>query len=58
MDPLGGRVNACGGADARRDLGADITEVSASHAVFMTQPDAVADTIERAAASVASRTKG
>ena len=29
--------------------GADITEVAASHAVFMTQPDVVADTIEKAA---------
>lgn len=33
--------------------GADITEVAASHAVFMTQPDAVADAIERAARAVA-----
>ena len=29
--------------------GADITEVAASHAVFMTQPDVVAEAIERAA---------
>lgn len=30
-------------------IGATITEVAASHAVFMTQPDVVADTIHRAA---------
>jgi len=30
-------------------IGATITEVAASHAVFMTQPDLVADTIHRAA---------
>jgi pimeloyl-ACP methyl ester carboxylesterase len=30
-------------------IGADITEVKASHAVFMTQPKAVADVIDRAA---------
>jgi pimeloyl-ACP methyl ester carboxylesterase len=30
-------------------IGASITEVAASHAVFMTQPDVVADTIHRAA---------
>jgi hypothetical protein len=30
-------------------IGAMITEVAASHAVFMTQPEVVADTIDRAA---------
>lgn len=30
-------------------IGADVTEVEASHAVFMTQPKVVADTIEKAA---------
>jgi hypothetical protein len=30
-------------------IGANITKVSASHAVFMTQPKVVAGTIERAA---------
>jgi pimeloyl-ACP methyl ester carboxylesterase len=30
-------------------IGATITEVAASHAVFMTQPEVVADTIDRAA---------
>jgi hypothetical protein len=30
-------------------IGAEITEVKASHAVFMTQPGAVADVIEKAA---------
>lgn len=30
-------------------IGADVTEVKASHAVFMTQPKAVADVIDRAA---------
>jgi hypothetical protein len=30
-------------------IGADITRVSASHAVFMTQPKVVAGTIDRAA---------
>jgi len=33
-------------------IGADITKVSASHAVFMTQPKVVASTIERAAKEV------
>ena len=33
-------------------IGAKITKVSASHAVFMTQPKVVADTIDRAARSV------
>jgi hypothetical protein len=32
-----------------RRIGAEITEVPASHAVFMTQPAAVADVIDRAA---------
>jgi pimeloyl-ACP methyl ester carboxylesterase len=35
-------------AMARR-IGASVTEVKASHAVFMTQPKAVADVIEQAA---------
>lgn len=34
-------------------IGATITEVAASHAVFMTQPDVVADTIHRAAQDAA-----
>ena len=32
-------------------IGADITEVDASHAVFMTQPKVVADVIDAAAKS-------
>ncbi len=38
-------------------IGADITKVSASHAVFMTQPKVVADTIDRAAKEAGSKTK-
>lgn len=37
--------------------GATITEVSASHAVFMTQPDVVADTIHHAAQSAVATVK-
>jgi pimeloyl-ACP methyl ester carboxylesterase len=36
-------------------IGADITKVSGSHAVFMTQPSVVAKTIERAAKVAAAR---
>lgn len=36
-------------------IGAKITEVSASHAVFMTQPKAVADVIDHAAQGAATR---
>jgi pimeloyl-ACP methyl ester carboxylesterase len=36
-----------------RRIGADITEVAASHAVFMTQPRVVADVIDRAAKDAA-----
>jgi pimeloyl-ACP methyl ester carboxylesterase len=32
-------------------IGAEVTEVAASHALFLTQPDVVADTIHRAAQS-------
>ena len=38
-------------------IGANITRVSASHAVFMTQPKVVADTIDRAAKESLRRTK-
>ena len=38
-------------------IGAHITKVSASHAVFMTQPKVVADTIERAAKEAAMKMK-
>lgn len=38
-------------------IGADVTKVSGSHAVFMTQPKAIADTIERAARGRASRVR-
>jgi pimeloyl-ACP methyl ester carboxylesterase len=38
-------------------IGANVTKVSASHAVFMTQPKQVADTIDRAAKEAASRAK-
>ncbi|TWT21417.1 alpha/beta hydrolase [Luteimonas marina] len=38
-----------------RRIGAQITKVSASHAVFMTQPKVVADTIDRAAREAGSR---
>jgi hypothetical protein len=34
-------------------MGADVTKVAASHAVFMTQPKVVASTIERAAKEAA-----
>ena len=37
---------------------AEVTKVSASHAVFMTQPKAVADTIHRAAREASSKVKG
>lgn len=36
-------------------MGADVTKVSGSHAVFMTQPRVVAETIERAAKIAATR---
>ena len=39
-------------------IGAEITPVAASHAVFMTQPGAVADVIDRAARVAASKAKG
>jgi pimeloyl-ACP methyl ester carboxylesterase len=38
-------------------IGADITKVSASHAVFMTQPKVVAATIDRAAKEAGSKTE-
>jgi pimeloyl-ACP methyl ester carboxylesterase len=38
-------------------IGADITRVSASHALFMTQPKVVADTIDRAAKEAAMKAK-
>ena len=38
-------------------IGANVTKVSASHAVFMTQPKVVADTIDRAARQAASTAK-
>lgn len=38
-------------------IGAKVTKVSASHAVFMTQPKVVADTIDRAAREAASTVK-
>lgn len=38
-------------------IGARITEVSASHAVFMTQPKAIADVIEEAASNTARAVK-
>jgi pimeloyl-ACP methyl ester carboxylesterase len=38
-------------------IGADITRVAASHAVFMTQPKVVADTIDRAAREALLKTK-
>jgi pimeloyl-ACP methyl ester carboxylesterase len=41
---------------ARRS-GAEVTRVSASHAVFMTQPKVVADTIDRAAKEAVSKAK-
>jgi hypothetical protein len=36
-------------------IGARITKVSASHALFMTQPKAVADTIDQAAQTVSKQ---
>ncbi len=36
-------------------IGAKITKVSASHALFMTQPKVVADTIDEAAQTVSSQ---
>ncbi len=38
-------------------IGAKVTKVSASHAVFMTQPKVVADTIDRAAKEAGARAK-
>ena len=38
-------------------IGANVTKVSASHAVFMTQPKVVADTIARAAQEAGSKAK-
>jgi pimeloyl-ACP methyl ester carboxylesterase len=38
-------------------IGADITKVAASHAVFVTQPKIVADTIDRAASEASSKAK-
>ena len=38
-------------------IGAKVTKVSASHAVFMTQPKVVADTIDRAAREAPSTVK-
>ena len=38
-------------------IDADITKVSASHSVFMTQPTVVADTIDRAAKTAAKKMK-
>ncbi|MEE2730564.1 MAG: alpha/beta hydrolase [Pseudomonadota bacterium] len=38
-------------------IGANITKVSASHSVFMTQPTVVADTIDRAAKTAAQKKK-
>lgn len=38
-------------------IGADVTKVSASHAVFMTQPKVVADTIDRAAKEAGVKAK-
>src|SRR5688572_7903402 len=38
-------------------IGADVTKVSASHAVFMTQPKVVADTIDRAAKEAGAKAK-
>ena len=38
-------------------IGADITKVSASHAVFMTQPKVVANTIDRAAKTAGLKSK-
>jgi pimeloyl-ACP methyl ester carboxylesterase len=35
-------------------IGATVTEVEASHAVFMTQPGIVADTIDKAAQAAAA----
>lgn len=40
-----------------RRIGADVTEVKASHAVFMTQPKAVADVIDRAAREAGARSR-
>jgi pimeloyl-ACP methyl ester carboxylesterase len=40
-----------------RRIGADITPVSASHALFLTQPQVVADVIDRAARESASKAK-
>ena len=38
-------------------IGANVTEVTASHAVFMTQPKVVADMIDRAAKEAGSKAK-
>jgi hypothetical protein len=38
-------------------IGADVTKVSASHAVFMTQPKVVAATIERAAKEAGAKSR-
>lgn len=38
-----------------RRIGAEITEVKASHALFMTQPKAIADVIAQAARGVAKK---
>ena len=38
-------------------IGATVTEVAASHAVFMTQPKAVADVIDEAARQVSAKTR-
>jgi hypothetical protein len=38
-------------------IGADITKVSGSHAVFVTQAKVVADVIDRAARDAARRSK-
>jgi hypothetical protein len=38
-------------------IGADITKVSASHALFMTQPKVVANTIDRAAKEAGLKVK-
>jgi len=38
-------------------IGAKVTEVPASHAVFMTQPDVVADVIDEAAKATARKTR-
>ncbi|MDH5832828.1 alpha/beta fold hydrolase [Luteimonas kalidii] len=41
-----------------RRIGAEITPVSASHAVYVTRPQVVADVIDQAARSAASKAKG